>query len=76
MGIQIHSSYGHKFANKLTQNGVIGKVKRVQAWSKRKWNFKGLEPKEFEPVHEHLDWNLWLGRLSPKEVVWKADTIL
>ena len=61
MGIQIRSSYGYKFATKLIQNGAIGKVKRVQAWSKRKWGFNELEPKEFDPVPEHLDWNLWLG---------------
>ena len=61
MGIQKHSSYGYKLATKLIQNGAIGKVKRVQVWSKKQWGFNGLEPKDFDPIPKHLDWNLWLG---------------
>lgn len=61
IGIQIHSSYGYKFATKLIQDGAIRKVKRVPVWSKKQWGFNGLEPKDFDPIPEHLDWNLWLG---------------
>lgn len=61
MGIQVHSFYDYKLATMLIQDGVIGKVKRVHAWSPKNWGYDGPEPQGSDSVPENLDWNLWLG---------------
>jgi len=61
MGIQVHSFYDYKLATQLIQAGVIGKVKKVHAWSPKNWGYDGPEPKGSDPIPEYLDWNLWLG---------------
>lgn len=61
MGIQVHSFYDYKLATILIQAGIIGKVKRVRAWSPKNWGYDGPEPKGSDPVPDNLDWNLWLG---------------
>ena len=61
MGIQVHSFYDYKLATILIQAGIIGKVKRVYAWSPKNWGYDGPEPQGSDSVPENLDWNLWLG---------------
>lgn len=61
MGIQVHSFYDYKLATILIQAGIIGKVKRVRAWSPKNWGFDGLEPTDTDSVPENLNWNLWQG---------------
>ncbi len=61
MGIQVHSFYDYKLATMLIQSGIIGKVKRVRAWSPKNWGYDGPEPQGSDPVPDNLDWNLWLG---------------
>lgn len=61
MGIQVHSFYDYKLATSLIQDGIIGKVKTVHAWSPKNWGYDGPEPKGTDPAPETLDWNLWLG---------------
>lgn len=61
MGIQVHSFYDYKLASILIQKGIIGKVKKVIAWSPKVWGYDGAEPEGSDPVPEGLDWNLWLG---------------
>jgi predicted dehydrogenase len=61
MGIQVHSFYDYKLATLLIQNGIIGKVKRVRAWSPKNWGYDGPEPTGADPVPPELNWNLWLG---------------
>jgi predicted dehydrogenase len=61
MGIQVHSFYDYKLATYLIQSGIIGKVKRVRAWSPKNWGYDGPEPKGEDKVPKSLDWNLWLG---------------
>ncbi len=61
MGIQVHSFYDYMLATKLIQGGIIGKVKKVIAWSPKVWGFDGAAPEGSDPVPENLDWNLWLG---------------
>lgn len=61
MGIQVHSFYDYKLATLLIQSGIIGKVKRVRAWSPKNWGYDGPAPTGSDPVPENLDWNLWLG---------------
>ncbi|WP_420387193.1 Gfo/Idh/MocA family protein [Roseivirga sp.] len=61
MGIQVHSFYDYQLATELIQSGIIGKVKRVRAWSPKNWGYDGPVPQGSDPVPESLDWNLWLG---------------
>jgi predicted dehydrogenase len=61
MGIQCHSSDEYRKAVVLIQQGLIGKVKTVRAWSPKNWGYDGAAPLGSDPVPEALDWNLWLG---------------
>ncbi len=61
MGIQIHSFKEYRSAVKLIQDGIIGKVHTVRAWSPKNWGYNGPAPAGSDPVPESLDWNLWLG---------------
>jgi len=61
MGIQVHSFYDYKLATLLIRDGIIGKVRRVHAWSPKNWGYDGPEPQGSDPVPETLDWNLWQG---------------
>ncbi len=61
MGIQVHSFYDYKLGTELIRSGIIGKVKRVRAWSPKNWGYDGPAPSGSDPVPSKLDWNLWLG---------------
>ena len=68
MGNQGHSSEHIRLLREWIQAGAIGDVKEVHAWSDRPiggpWyaNFAVKDlPKEFPPVPDTLDWDLWLG---------------
>lgn len=61
MGIQCHSSDMYLKAVILIQEGIIGKVRTVHAWSPKNWGYDGPAPVGSDPIPEHLDWNLWLG---------------
>lgn len=61
MGIQVHSFYDYKLATLLIQSGIIGKVRRVRAWSPKNWGYDGPVPTGSDPIPQSLDWNLWLG---------------
>jgi predicted dehydrogenase len=61
MGNQVHSFYDYKLATLMIQDGIVGKVHTVRAWSPKNWGYTGPEPEGKDPVPETLDWNLWLG---------------
>ncbi len=61
MGIQVHSFYDYKLATLLIQDGIIGKVRRVHAWSPKNWGYDGPKPEGSDPIPKSLDWNLWQG---------------
>jgi predicted dehydrogenase len=61
MGIQCHSSDEYRAAVVLIQQGIIGKVNTVRAWSPKNWGYDGAAPLGSDPVPDGLDWNLWLG---------------
>ncbi len=61
MGIQVHSFYDYKLATLLIQDGIIGKVHTVRAWSPKNWGYNGPAPTTGDPVPDNLDWDLWLG---------------
>lgn len=62
MGIQVHSFYDYKLATILVRAGIIGKVKKVIAWSPKVWGYDGPAPQGADPVPQGLDWDLWLGK--------------
>lgn len=66
MGIQVHSFYDYKLATILIQAGIIGKVKRVRAWSPKNWGYDGPAPTGSDPIPENLDWNLWQGTAAER----------
>jgi hypothetical protein len=60
MGIQARASQAYRRAVALIQEGFIGKVSHVHAWSNKNWGYDGPAlPKQ--PVPENLNWDLWLG---------------
>jgi len=61
MGIQVHSFYEYKLGTILIQKGIIGKVKKVIAWSPKVWGYDGPAPEGSDPVPDGLNWDLWLG---------------
>ena len=60
MGNQIQSSIEYRSAVVLLQNGVIGKIKEVHAWSGASFPGNG-RPAGEDPVPKNLDWDKWLG---------------
>lgn len=61
MGIQVHSIYDYVLATQLIRRGIVGKVKKVIAWSPKVWGYDGPEPSGSDPVPSNVDWDLWLG---------------
>jgi predicted dehydrogenase len=70
MGNQGMAFEGNRLICEWLQDGAIGDVREVHAWSDRPthkgrlplWWAQGIErPADSPPVPEHLDWNLWLG---------------
>jgi len=61
MGIQVHGSQPYRLATAIIQDGAIGKVREVHAWSNKNWGYDGgpIEAKGEAP--STLDWELWLG---------------
>jgi predicted dehydrogenase len=64
MGNQIQSTIEYRSAVVLIQQGVIGKIKEVHAWSGASFPGKG-RPEGADPVPVTLDWDKWLG-VAPK----------
>ncbi len=61
MGVQIHSAAPYKRAVQMIQDGVIGKVSQVHAWSNKNWGYDGAAFEATQEPPENLDWDLWLG---------------
>lgn len=60
MGNQIQSSIEYRSAVVLLQNGVIGKIKEVHAWSGASFPGNG-RPDGADPIPKNLDWDKWVG---------------
>ena len=61
MGIQVHGSQQYRLATAIIQDGAIGKVREVHAWSNKNWGYDGGPIEASGTVPASLDWNLWLG---------------
>ena len=66
MGIQCHSADAYRMAVDFLQQGIIGKVSKVYAWSNKSWGDDGAAYAGSDPVPESLDWNLWLGSAATR----------
>ncbi len=53
----------------MVQEGAIGKVKEVHAWSNKNWGYDGKQPEPVAPVPESLNWDLWLGTAPDRDYV-------
>lgn len=72
MGIQHHATRRLKLAVHAIQDGAIGKVSAVHAWTDRPGSFwkQGLErPETSDPVPPHVHWDLWLGTAPERPFV-------
>ena len=61
MGIQIHSAAAYRRAKQMIQDGMIGPVSHVHAWSNKNWGYDGPAYTGESAVPKNLDWDLWLG---------------
>jgi predicted dehydrogenase len=61
MGIQCHSADAYRMAVDFLQQGIIGKVSKVYAWSNKSWGDDAAAYTGSDPIPEGFDWNLWLG---------------
>lgn len=61
MGVQGHADQSRRAATQMIQDGVIGKVSAVHAWSFKDWGYDGGPIEGSDPIPDSLDWNLWLG---------------
>lgn len=61
MGIQIHSSNEYRTATQLIQEGTIGKVSEVHAWSNKNWGYDGAAFMGEDAVPDSLNWDMWIG---------------
>lgn len=69
MGIQVHSSAPYRRAVRMIQDGVIGKVSQVHAWSNKNWGYDGGAFTNEAAVPDTLKWNLWLGTAGERPFV-------
>ncbi len=67
MGNQGSSEEGLRRAVEVIQDGVIGAVRQVHAWTNRPiWPQGLVRPAGGDAVPPNLKWNLWLGPASPR----------
>ncbi len=69
MGIQVHSSAPYRRAVVMIQEGAIGPVSHVYAWSNKNWGYDGDAPTNVQPAPETLAWDLWLGTAAKRDYV-------
>ena len=66
MGIQFHSSSAFRMTVDLLQQGIIGKVSKVYAWSNKTLGSDEAAYSGSDPIPEHLNWDLWLGSAAAR----------
>lgn len=72
MGIQIHSSSTYREAVRIIQDGTIGKVKEVHAWSNKAWGDPSPRPDRTDPVPDGFNWDSWLGTAAARPFIGDA----
>lgn len=61
MGVQVHAAIPYRLATQIIQDGAIGKVREVHAWSSKNWGYDGGPFAEGDMVPAHVNWDLWIG---------------
>jgi predicted dehydrogenase len=61
MGNQGHSGVGLQTLRLWMEEGVLGDVREVRAWSNSGWNKADLARPTGDPVPGTLDWDQWIG---------------
>ena len=69
MGIQIHSSGTYRQAVRIIQDGTIGKIKEVHAWSSKAWGDTTARPDRNDPVPTDFNWDSWLGTAAARPFI-------
>ena len=69
MGIQIHSTGVYQQAVRIIQQGALGPIKEVHAWSEKKWGDASPRPETADPVPDNFNWDGWLGIAAPRPFV-------
>ena len=69
MGIQVSSGFEERYAVRLVQDGLIGKVKEVHTFSNKAWGDPKPRPLSGDPLPEDLNWDLWLGPAKPRPYI-------
>ena len=64
MGIQVHSAEPYRRATRMIQDGAIGRVSQVHAWSNKNWGYDGAAFESQVEPPASLDWDLWIGTAS------------
>jgi hypothetical protein len=60
MGNQIQSAIEYRMAVQMLQDGVIGKIREIHAWSSARFPYRG-RPEGSDPIPDSFAWDLWLG---------------
>src|SRR6185369_3897594 len=66
MGIQVHASVPYRRATQIIQDGVIGKVREVHAWSSKNWGYDAASLDGTDPIPDQVSWDLWLGTAAAR----------
>ncbi len=61
MGNQGHSGMGIAMVRKWVDEGVLGDISEVRAWTGAAWGWGGIKRPAVQPVPGTLDWDKWLG---------------
>ena len=69
MGIQVHSSQTYRRAVEIIQQGTIGAVSQVHAWSSKNWGYDGVDFTNVTTPPENIDWDLWIGSATMRPFV-------
>ncbi len=71
MGNQGHSAEHIRLLHEWLDDGAIGSVREVHAWTNRlsigRFSTGGGRPQDTPPVPEDLDWDIWLGPTQYRE---------
>ena len=73
MGNQGHSTANRRLLVEALQQGIIGKVSEVHAWTNRPiWPQAVDRPKKEDPVPAHIHWDEWIGPAPMRPYVEKT----
>ena len=66
MGIQVHAHNAYRTATQIIQDGAIGKVSEVHAWSNKNWGYDGPAFAGVDAIPGSVNFDLWLGTTAER----------